>query len=212
MISLRDYHYFLHQTPMSDEEMENLNFDMIKENPEEAGVIFSNPFKQPLSDSEKQLIEEASLSIRNWKKFYMDCFKYEKYNLSGLWAGDYGNHGFELIKIFHKGYHVYAQKLTGDKNIPARKLTWRMTMDKSMKKGKGYFHLADEGFRDPRWNTGFIDTSEPNVLKIKWMTGVYGGHMCCVTFSNVKIGKAEFSAAMARKVEVFMVPQAEQLL
>lgn len=210
-ISLRDYSYFLYQIPLTDDQVTDSSFELRKEDEEEANKEIADPFKEPLSAEEQRRLEEGQAKIKDWKQFYLDCQKKDKYNLSGFWVGDYGDHGFELLRIYHKGYRVYAKKLTGDVNIPAKKLTWKMTLDKTMNKGRGEIHLADVDFKNSRWNTAFLDTSVPNAVKISWLTGVYAGYMCCITFSCVKIGKKEFdSRTMSRKVEVFSVPQPDQ--
>ena len=206
LLSLRDYHPFLYQIPLTFDQVNTPDFKTRIETLEEAEMCFVKPSNRLLSESELKRLEAKKAAITNWKEFYQKCHKLEPWNLSGFWIGDYESHGFELIRIYHHGYEIYAQKLTGDPNIPAPKLTWKMTMDKDMKKGKGEIHLAETGYINSRWNTAYIDGTSPNVIKITWVSGTYLGYLCCITFANVKIGKAEFDPdSMGRKVE--MVPR-----
>jgi len=60
----------------------------------------------------------------------------------------------------------------GHSNIPAGKLTWKMKLDQSLSKGKGEVHLADYGFKNPRWSTAYIEVVRPNLILITWFTKV----------------------------------------
>jgi len=204
-LSLRDYLHFLCQTPLRIEETNLYDFKSRLEQKEEAQKIISDPFKEPLSKDDLKKIEQAQSQIINWKSFYIDCYQKEKMNLTGFWVGDYGDHGFELIRIFHKGYHVYAKKLTGDPNIPAGKLTWKAMLDKNLKNGKGEIHLADTGFQNPRWNTALLENVTPDIIKISWQMKGFGSFGYCFTFYMIKAGKGEYDLdTMGRKFQTFV--------
>jgi len=210
MISLRDYSHFLYQAPLSDSERHRIHLNIRMETQEEAQKEINDPFAEPLTEQEQQLLSEAKNRVQDWKEFYKSHCKLNNKNLSGIWIGDYGAHGFELIKIYHKGYKVYAKKLTGDPNVPAKRLTWKMEMDESLLHGKGEVHLAETGYINSKWNTAYLDCTTPNVLKIKWIVSANDLFGYAVTFIAVKAGKAEFDPeTMSRKIEGILMSGAD---
>lgn len=47
------------------------------------------------------------------------------FNLEGLWVGKYGTHGYEMINVTYVGDTMIAYKVTGDKNVPRREITFQ---------------------------------------------------------------------------------------
>jgi len=211
-LSFRDYFHFLYQTPLRFNETNLFDFQTRNESEEEANKEITDPFKDPLSEEDLMRLEEVQAQISNWKTFYINCFKKDKFNLTGFWVGDYGDHGFELLRVFHKGYYVYAKKVTGDPNIPAGRLTWKVIMDETMKIGKGEVHLAETGYRNSRWNTALIENDVPNVIKLSWQIKGFGNIGYCCTFYTVKAGEGEFDPnTMGRKFQSFINLESEEL-
>lgn len=51
-----------------------------------------------------------------------DCLP--QFNLSGLWVGKYGDHGYEMINVTYVEDTLVATKVTGDLNVPKGELTF----------------------------------------------------------------------------------------
>jgi len=208
MISLRDFSHFLSQTPLTPSEQSRIHLRVRMESPEDAQKDINDPFTEPLTDQEQELLYNNKLQVQDWKEFYKSYHELNKRNISGIWIGDYGAHGFELIKIYHKGYKVYAKKLTGDPNVPAKRLTWQMHMDETLLRGKGEVHLAETGYVNSKWNTAYLDCTIPNILKIKWIVSANDLFGYAVTFMAVKAGKAEFDPeTMGRRIEGILMSE-----
>lgn len=190
---LRDYPYFLCTEPLPDSELDfPTKASQIITNYEteaEATSVFQNPFKR-LSQEEKDTIHQRISTLSYPKEFYLRCHSLP--NISGFWVGDYGGHGFELIRIYHKGYKAYAQKLTGDPNIPAGKVTWKVTFGEDGLRGKGELHLAESGYINSRWSTAYIDIGEKDCIQIDWFIQDSFGFWYKLTFGNVKAGMKDF--------------------
>lgn len=145
-------------------------------------VVVSNTEEVLVSEEEYQKRRKTSLAIppdldlvgiQDWKKFYKESKKIP--NCSGYFLGkfsvtsqeltllgDYGTHGKEIIKVTQVGYYVTALKITGDVNVPAGQETWVAFLDTTGTKGKGRIHLADVGFKKPRWGLLTVEISEDN--------------------------------------------------
>jgi len=200
-LSLRDYNNFLCTMPIS-EQASNLptkasDIKTTYDDKNEAARAFLNPLKEPLSDNERDLLRRNLANMSSWKRFYIQC--HNSFDLNGYWIGNYGNDGYELIRIYQKGYKVYAKKLTGDQNVPAGKLTWKMTLDRSLAKGKGEVHMADASFMDSRWSTAYIDLSEKDVINIKWFAKNSLGNWYTFTFASVRAGCKDFSRSLVNQ-------------
>jgi len=105
-------------------------------------------------------------SIVDWKSFYNSCL--QTINLSGLWIAEYGVHGEELINVNHQGFVVLATKVTGDVNVPAGKTSFLMLLNRTCKVGRGRMHLADTGYKNPRWGKASIDVINNDKFNICW--------------------------------------------
>jgi hypothetical protein len=70
-------------------------------------------------------------------------------DLRGIWIGEYGPHGKEIVKITEdsKGT-LTATKVTGDRNMPAETVSFEMPPGMQ---GVGRGQVADIGYRHPRW-------------------------------------------------------------
>ena len=193
-LSLRDYTHFLVSDPITEEELEYpikaSDIKTITEDRDEANRTITDPFQKPFSIQEQNRLNQAINRLKDWKSFFVNCYNLP--NLNGYWVGDYGGHGYELIRIYHKGYKIYAKKLTGDENIPAGKLTWRMTFGEDMREGKGEIHLAERGFMVSRWSTAYLYVIDKNFIRITWFVEAASGDWYCVSFANVKAGCREF--------------------
>jgi hypothetical protein len=52
-----------------------------------------------------------------------------QFSLEGVWAGRYGEHGHELIQVeYDENDMLVARKLTGDENVPAGEMTFRVDL------------------------------------------------------------------------------------
>ncbi|KAL3923606.1 MAG: hypothetical protein SGPRY_004167, partial [Prymnesium sp.] len=63
-----------------------------------------------------------------------------QYQLAGLWkvsAGNYPNHGDELVRIHYEGDVLYATKVTGDKHVPAGGIGPTSTMSSELGRESG---------------------------------------------------------------------------
>jgi len=204
ILILRDYSHFLYIDPLSTEELQyptrESDIQMIQANQLEHRVNHDNPFGDPLTEEEQNKINESISKITNFREFYKKCCSFP--NLSGYWIGDYSGHGFELIKIYHKGYKAYGKKLTGDPNVPAGKLSWKMTFGEDMMEGKGFIHLAESGYNNPRWSTAYIEAYEKDLVKIIWYVQDHFGNWYSFTFANVKAGCKEFESEMNEKIDI----------
>lgn len=90
--------------------------------------------------------------------------------LSGVWRGKYGPHGWELLHVQQgRGFLLWATKLTGDPNVPAGAETWRVQMDCGFRVGVGRIQLADHGYRNPRFGLANVLVQSPSKLVVYWL-------------------------------------------
>lgn len=135
-------------------------------------------------------------SIEDWHNFYVKCAK--KIKLQGAWEGDYEAHGLEKLKIYQSGYKLRAVKVTGDLNVPAKKVTWEIRLNADMTKGKGRIHLADIGFKNSRWATAYVGVNSERQLVISWFFPVQDGMFFKLSYGNHREGEMPF---MSRKMD-----------
>lgn len=204
MLFFRDFSLFFSQMPLSEEEFtlptQPDQIQMIRTQPGELNNMLEEPCGKSLSDIQAQIMREASVQRRNWKGLYIFC--YLKIDLNGEWIGDYGRHGFEKLRIYQKGYDVTAIKLTGDENVPAGQVTWKMTLDINQNKGKGFMQIAETGYKNPTWVTSYLNVVDRNSLQITWFVYDYLGNWYSLTFGTVRDGTNQYNAEVfERKVQ-----------
>jgi len=170
MLTLRDFKFYLISEPLPNREVEGplspSEIKIVEESEEEAKTDGQNPFTESLAVEELRTFENNIHHLSDWSVFYKNCKS--NLDLNGDWIGDYDAHGFEHLKIYHYGYKVRAIKVTGDPNVPAKKVTWEMTLDSDLKKGKGRVHLANDGFVNSRWSTGYIQIESHDQIIFSW--------------------------------------------
>jgi hypothetical protein len=101
----------------------------------------------------KKYTEEAEMA----RKFI------PRLNLEGLWVGNYGEHGSELVNITYSGDTLIATKVTGDKHVPRKEITFRADLgpkldnDKSSKDTKPLAPIQLTGTMASKWGTGKLE-------------------------------------------------------
>jgi len=51
-----------------------------------------------------------------------------RFNLEGLWVGNYGDNGYELVNVTYKGDTLIATKATGDKHVSRHQVTFEANL------------------------------------------------------------------------------------
>lgn len=212
ILAIRDHLYFLACDPTDENDIRNprtmREVEKIKETEVDANKIVNNPFDEPLTAHERETLEKNIATVSNWRVFYI-AHKL-KPNLSGYFVGDYGGHGYEFIRIYHKGYKIYAKKLTGDVNVPAGKITWKGTLTRNFKLAKGYIHLANEGFLNSWWSNCNVEIRDNNTFVITWFPcEYYPGFLLACAFFNIRGGfEPQDSEEVLRKQ--YIIPLEEE--
>jgi hypothetical protein len=171
LLCLRDWPDFVHTKPLSVEHKANFEKQFEEDLIEEQYQRNQDSELPSYSTNSKRFLYQSSDSIehevKDWRAFYQLCSS--TFNLNGLWTADYGAHGEELIKVTHHGFYLNAIKVTGDVNVPAGKPTWNMTLYKeNTKEGTGELHLADTGYKNPRWGQASIEIKDKNTFTVLW--------------------------------------------
>lgn len=96
-------------------------------------------------------------------------------DLRGQWVGEYPCCGVETIEITQKGHRVQAIKVTGDDFVPTGEVTWRA----SVENGEGEGQIAEAGFTNPRFVTGYLTVLDNNTIQFAW------GDMLTVIYSRL---------------------------
>jgi len=118
--------------------------------------------------------------------------------VTGLWKGNYGSHGWEIIHVSVENDLISALKVTGDPNVPAGEVTWRARTSHPIVSENGQLndtfgeesgdpertHLgysfagegrtARVGFVTPEWNTGFLTLFSPSKINFAWEPHNFG--------------------------------------
>jgi len=191
--------------PLSDQDLglpqEESHIQMIRKQSIDPNSLINDPFQGQISNIQEHILREASIQLQNWKGLYVLC--HMKIDLNGYWIGDYGRHGKELIRIYQKGYEVIAKKVTGDENVPAGQISWKMTLDRNLTKGKGFMQVAEIGYKNAAWVTAYLDIIDQNSLQITWFIYDHFGNWYSLTFGTVRAGASNYSSdVLERKVQM----------
>lgn len=210
IVFFRDFSHFLYQVPLHENDItlpkEESEIQMVQSQSFDHEKIIEEPFNARITDIQVKIMRDASVQLQNWKGLYILC--YMKIDLNGYWIGDYGRHGKELIRIYQRGYELAAIKVTGDENVPAGQVTWKMTLDRNLNKGKGYMQVAESGYKNPTWVTSYLNVIDRNSIQITWFVYDLFGNWYSLTFGTVRAGVDEISPdVMERKVEMLAFNQ-----
>lgn len=163
---LRDFPYFLTTSPLSIDRPFTVPELEIKTLPLDSAMSYPPDYKPVLTQSERQeaLKAVSEKSIEFLKAKYREIFELTQRSpsFSGNWIGDYSAHGLESLRLFQTGFTLFAIKITGDINVPASKMTWKVTLNSSFTHGRGVIHIADTGFMNPRWAPAEIQVLDNN--------------------------------------------------
>lgn len=165
---LRDFPYFLTTSPLSIDRPFTVNELEIKTLPLDSAMNYPPDYKPVQTQSERQeaLKAVSDKSIEFLKAKYREIFVLTKRSppFSGNWIGDYSAHGLESLKLFQNGFTLFAIKVTGDINVPATKMTWKVNLNSTLTHGRGVIHIADTGFMNPRWAPVEIQVLDNNKI------------------------------------------------
>ena len=96
----------------------------------------------------------------------MRASKKMRINLVGRWSGDFGPHGEEIVEIAPEGEELVATKITGDPNVPAGQVSFRVVM--LWRHGTGQGQIAETGYRNPRWVPGQLEVLRDDLFVFTW--------------------------------------------
>lgn len=94
----------------------------------------------------------------------MTSAPYLQPQLAGEWIGKYLGHFEEVIRIDLINGMWTATKITGDENVPAGEITWRV--DPSTGKGEG--QIAGQGFLKPSFVPGHLEILSAGQIIFHW--------------------------------------------
>ena len=85
-------------------------------------------------------------------------------SLAGEWIGNYRGHFEEVIRIDSTNGQWVATKITGDKNVPAGEITWRVDPTTGLGEGQ----IAGEGYTQPLFIPGHLELLSPERIVFHW--------------------------------------------
>ena len=84
--------------------------------------------------------------------------------LVGEWIGNYRGHFEEVIRIDLIEGKWIATKITGDENVPAGEITWRVDPPTCIGEGQ----IAGQGFLQPSFIPGHLEILSPDRIIFHW--------------------------------------------
>ena len=84
--------------------------------------------------------------------------------LVGEWIGNYRGHFEEVIRIDLINEKWIATKITGDENVPAGEITWRVDPTTCIGEGQ----IAGQGFLQPRFIPGHLEILSSDRIVFHW--------------------------------------------
>ena len=88
-----------------------------------------------------------------------------KIDYRGIWVGEYGPHGKEIIKITERpDGKVAGTKMTGDRNMPAETISFEFTPDNPPHAGRG--QVAEAGYHHSRWIDATVTPVTSNEITV----------------------------------------------
>jgi len=84
--------------------------------------------------------------------------------LVGEWIGNYRGHFEEVVRIDLTEGKIVATKITGDENVPAGEITWRVDPTTCIGEGQ----IAGPGFLQPCFITGHLEILSPDRIVFHW--------------------------------------------
>jgi len=85
-------------------------------------------------------------------------------HLAGEWIGNYHGHFEEVIRIDLIEGKCVATKITGDENVPAGEITWRVDPHTGLGEGQ----IAGQGFLQPCFIPGHLEILSPDRIIFHW--------------------------------------------
>jgi hypothetical protein len=87
-----------------------------------------------------------------------------QFQLVGEWIGNYRGHFEEVIRIDLIDGKWIATKITGDENVPAGEITWRVDPTTCIGEGQ----IAGPGFLQPRFIPGHLEILSSERIIFHW--------------------------------------------
>jgi hypothetical protein len=90
------------------------------------------------------------------------------HSIVGKWVGYYPGHGEEIIEVTLQGNQFVATKVTGDNNVPAGQITWRVNIGNDIHVLQGEGQIANAGFCSPSFVTGILNIISEGQIVFSW--------------------------------------------
>jgi hypothetical protein len=99
--------------------------------------------------------------------------------LEGLWIGEFGSHGDELVEIVQRGFWIRGRKLCGDPNVCSGQTSFFAALSRQAggsgdgaRWGQGYIQLAMTGFLRPFFDQAFVHVAPGGeYIEVTWVIG-----------------------------------------
>jgi hypothetical protein len=100
----------------------------------------------------------------------------KRIDLTGVWQGDYGKNGVEIVEIEYVQDHFVATKVTGDENVPFGKVSFYVPNASSLTSDRrtvvGYIQIAHRHYEAPRYVPGKLTVIDYDNFSFEWNTTV----------------------------------------